>query len=186
MRTERWLCLVLGAWLGGSLLVGGMVGYQLGGFEDLFARNPLLAERAGFEPHDEPAKKTSLLWVHASELNRVLIAHWNRAQLLLGSLALVLAVAGGARPWVTALLVGVLILVGYLHFWAEPEIVALGRQLDFVPRLPPPPGLARFQAEHRLYFSLEVARLLLLTLATLGGVMASSDCARPRGVLAKP
>lgn len=167
MRTERWLCLVLGAWLGGSLLVGGVVAYQLGGFEDLFARNPKLAERAGFTPHDEPAKKTSLLWVHASELNRVVIAKWNRAQLVLGAMAVVLAVVGGARRLTTALLVAVLALVAYLHFWAEPEILALGRQLDFVPRLPPPPELGRFQDQHRHYFGLEITRLLLLTLATL-------------------
>ncbi len=163
MRTERWLCLVLGAWLGGSLLVGGVAGYQLGGFEDLFARNPRLAERAGFTPADEPAKKTSLLWVHASELNRVLFEQWNRAQLVLGGLAIGLAVAGRARRLVLVPLVGALALVGYLHFWAEPEILRLGRGLDFVPRLPPPPELVQFQAQHRIYFTLEIARLLLLT-----------------------
>ena len=66
------LYLVFGAWLGGSILVGLAAGYNFAGFEDLFERNPRLAERAGFEPDDPEAKKVSLLWVHSSELNRVL------------------------------------------------------------------------------------------------------------------
>lgn len=166
------MCLVLGAWLGESLLVGAVVAYQLGGFEDLFARNPQLAERAGFSPTDEAAKKTSLLWVHASELNRVVFEHWNRAQLMLASLALVLAVGCKTHRLTLALLVAALALVGYLHFWAGPEIVALGRQLDFVPRLPPPPELGRFQGAHRVYFGLELTRLVLVSVATLLVVMA--------------
>jgi hypothetical protein len=45
--------------------------------------------------------------------------------------------------------------------------VELGRQLDFLPRTPPPPMVEPFQRLHGLYFSAELLRLTLVALAAL-------------------
>ena len=165
MRARALLILVLGLWLGGSLVVGAVTSYNFAGFADLFERNPALAAQAGFDPADTEAKKTSLLWVHASELNRVFFDYWNRAQLVLGVLALVLALLSRSGRLVPALLFVAVILVALVRFGIEPQVVALGRELDFAPRIPPPPQVEPFQSLHGLYFSAELLRLALVALA---------------------
>jgi hypothetical protein len=165
MRTRALLILVLGLWLGGSLVMGAVVSYNFAGFPDLFERNPALAAHAAFDPADSAAKKTSLLWVHASELNRVFFAAWNRTQLVLGALALALALLSRAGRLTIALLALALVLVAWVHLGIEPQVVDLGRQLDFLPRDPPPPQVEPFQRLHGLYFTAELARLALVTLA---------------------
>ena len=167
MKAKLLLSWVLGAWLGGSLILGGVVAYNFAGLDDLFARNPKLAEHAGFALEDKAAKTTSLLWVHSSELNRVFFETWNRTQLALGGLALVLALGARAGKLAILLLLLAVGLVAYTHFVVEPQLVGLGRQLDFTPRVPPPPELGPFQRQHGIYFTLEAARLLLVVGATL-------------------
>lgn len=166
MRARALLILVLGLWLGGSLVVGAVVSYNLTGFPALFERNPALAARAGFDPANPEAKRQSLLWVHASELNRVFFAAWNRTQLVLGVLALALALLGRAGRLTIAFLALAVALVAWIHLGIEPRVVELGRQLDFLPRTPPPPQVEPFQRLHGLYFGAELTRLALVTLAT--------------------
>ncbi len=167
VKALSMLYLVFGAWLCGSILVGTAAGYNFAGFEDLFERNPRLAERAGFEPADIEAKKVSLLWVHSSELNRVLFESWNRTQLVLGVFAVALALASHARRIITGALFVAVALITYVQFFLAPELVELGRQLDFVPRNPPPAELAPFQRLHGRYFALEALRFALVALAAL-------------------
>lgn len=142
--------------------MGAVVSYNFAGVDDLFQRNPKLAQQAGFNPQDADAKKASVLWVHSAELNRVFFHAWNRAQIVLGALALVLAIAARARRLPIALLALALALVIVTHLGLEPQIVEFGRQLDFLPRTPPPPMLESFQQAHRLYFTTELVRFALL------------------------
>jgi len=165
MKHHPLLAFLLGIWLGGSVLVGAAVAYNFAGFEDLFARNPKLAQQAGFLPQDTAAKKSSALWVHAAELNRVLFQAWNRTQLVLGALVLGLAITWRARRLATVLLALGLALVLFTHFGLEPQVVGIGRQLDFVPRTPPPPQLAAFQDAHRAYFIADTLRFCLVLAA---------------------
>ena len=167
MRPAPLLHLILGIWLGGSVIVGAVVAYNFSGIDDLFDRNPKLQAHAGFVPSDTDAKKSSLLWVHSSELNRVFFEAWNRTQLVLGGLAVLLAVWGNARRLPIILLTAATALVALIHWQLEPAIVELGRQLDFLPRDPSPPVLADFQRYHGLYFATETLRLGLVCLATL-------------------
>lgn len=165
MKDHPLLAFVLGVWLGGSVLVGAAVSYNFAGFNDLFARNPRLAQAAGFDPRDTAAKKQSLLWVHSAELNRVWFTIWNRAQIVLGTLALVLAVRAHARRLPLALLALALALTVAIHLGLEPRVIELGRALDLVPRDPPPPALAPFQDAHRAYFAADTLRFCVLLAA---------------------
>jgi hypothetical protein len=159
--------LVLGIWLGGSVILGAVVSYNLSGIGDLFDRNPRLQEHAGFSVDDADARKSSLIWVHSSELNRVFFEVWNRTQLILGGLAVLLAVVGGSRWLPIVLLTAATVLVALIHVALEPQLVEMGRQLDFMPRNPPPPMLADFQRSHGIYFAVESLRFGLLSIATL-------------------
>lgn len=164
MKTRGLATVVLGIWLGGSLAVGLVVAYGFAGIDDLLARNPALAEHAGFDVTDVNAKKTSLIWVHTSELNRVYFEAWNQAQLLLGLLTLGLIVRAGKLPiLLVAIATG---LVAYVHFVIEPQVIELGRQLDFVPREPPPAIYTEFQQHHKTYFAIEMTRFMLVVIAT--------------------
>lgn len=167
MKLDPLLHLVLGIWLGGSVILGAVVAYNFSGIDDLFDRNPRLQEHAGFAPDDADSKKSSLLWVHSSELNRVFFEVWNRTQLVLGSLAVLLAVRGRVGRAPIAILAIAAAMVGLIHWVLEPQIVALGRQLDFLPRDPRPPMLDAFQRLHGIYFTAESLRFGLLCIATL-------------------
>ena len=159
--------MVLGVWIGGSACVWGFVTYNFSGYEDLFDRNPKLAARAEFDPTDSDAKKMSLLWVHSSELNRVVFHYWNFAQMGLSAVALIalyLAPLGAAVPLCVLVAGG---LVAYGHFSLMPGIVTLGRQLDFVPRHPPPEELVAFGAAHAQYTVVAAITLALLLTASV-------------------
>lgn len=167
MKPAPLLYLILGIWLGGSVILGSVVAYNFSGVEDLFERNPRLQERAGFAIDDVDAKKTSLLWVHSSELNRVFFEVWNRVQLVIGGLAVVVALWAGVRRLPLVLLIAATALVAVIHSGLEPQMVDLGRQLDFVPRDPPPSMLADFQRYHGVYFLAESIRFGLVLVAAL-------------------
>ncbi len=165
MKTHPLLAFVLGLWIGGTVFLGSVVYYNFAGLDDIFERNPRLAAHAGFDPADIEAKKTSLIWVHSAEQNRVIFHYWNRTQIVLAALALILAIRWRARWLPTALLAIALGLAILLHLGLEPQIVDLGRQLDFISRDPPPPMLEPFGQAHRNYFIAETARLAAVLLA---------------------
>ena len=104
---------------------------------------------------------------YSSELNRVLFESWNRTQLVLGALCIGLALVSGARRIITAALFLAVALIAYAQYFLAPELVELGRQLDFVPRDPPPPELVPFKRLHGRYFALEAVRFALVALAAL-------------------
>lgn len=161
-RAHALLLLVLGLWIGGSVVIGAVVSYNLTGFDELFTRNQALAERAGFDPAITAEKKVSLLWVHASELNRVFFERWGQTQLVLAALALALALVARVRRPPAHLLVAALVLAAALHWIIAPQIVEIGRTLDFVPRSPPPPQWADFGRAHGIFFAVESLRFALV------------------------
>lgn len=158
------LILVLGIWLGASILLLFIVGSSFPGVERAVVENERLAERAGFGPGDPARKKTSVAWVVAGELNRQYFSSWNAGQLILAVLALVLASRLKQRRALAGLCgAGLIVLV--LAFWLAPELTSLGRSLDFVPREPPPPALETFNSLHGIYTALELAKMVLIVLA---------------------
>ena len=111
----------------------------------------------------QPATRDFLRYL-SSELNRLYFQMWNVAQVALGLLLLWLtagspkdgpASARMTRWSVIAMLASVVLMLVYL----TPAIVSLGRELDFVPRDPAPPGMTRFWLLHAAYTSLEMLKL---------------------------
>ena len=168
------LVLLLGVWIGGSVAVVGVVGYSFPGVERSLESNEKLRARAGFEAGDVAKKKTSPLWVLVGELNRHYFRGFNAAQLVLAAATLVLAALSRRRSVLILVTVAVAI-TAVLAFHLAGEITERGRELDFLPRDPPPRQEADFLELHRVYTGLEAAKTLLLVGAALLTVR------RPRG-----
>ncbi len=160
------LAFLLGLWIGGSLFMWGVAVYNFSGISHSFEVNKKLAEKAGFDPEDDNAKKTSLIWVHSSELNRQFFISWGHAQLLLGFLSVlaVMIFRQGLSP-LTLIVIALLISV-HSSFSLTPEITQLGRELDFVSREPEPPAkLGEFNKKHSLSLLLDAIRVGCVLLA---------------------
>ena len=161
-RQALALSLVLGLWLGGSFFMWAVAVYNFRGIGHSLARNHELARVAALDPEDDGALKTSLLWVHASELNRVYFEFWGYVQVGLGVLGLALGAGAAIRRSALVLLGGALALAIYSSAFLVPRITELGRRLDFVPRDPRPEALSAFGMWHGVSLLVDAARVLLI------------------------
>ena len=96
-----------------------------------------------------------------SEINRTYFRAYGWAQLLLGGLLLGLVLRSAPRDTFNLAVAGVMLaLAAVLTLYITPQIVALGRQIDFVPRDPAPPEMVRFRVLHGAFTGLDGAKLL--------------------------
>jgi hypothetical protein len=103
----------------------------------------------------------------ASELNRLYFQYWNLAQLPLGIVALRLVSSIPRSRLATLGIVAMLCVVLFLMVAIVPQILSIGRSIDFVPRDPAPPELRTFGLLHATYLALTVVNLVLGVLVTL-------------------
>jgi hypothetical protein len=161
---DRWLSCLLGAWVMGSVMMFVVAPTNFRLIDELLhtssnASFHTLVDRFGSAPVRE------LLRYLASELNRTFFLRWNVAQLAIGAASCWLAWRLGVERRVRfALLAATLLVVGLLGAFT-PLIIQLGRSLDFVPRDPAPPQLARFQLLHIAYTGIELIKLASVGLA---------------------
>ena len=167
MKPSPAVAFLLGLWIGASVLLFFVVGYSFGGMTESLELNRQLAEKVGFDPGDEAQLKTSVLWVHAGELNRAYFRYWNGAQLVLALTTLLTALLRCPRKGLLLCIVIAGVIALALTFYLAPQITSLGRDLDFKPRDPPPPGLETFESLHSFYLALELGKTALLLLAAL-------------------
>jgi hypothetical protein len=168
---DRLASLLSGAWLMGSLMMFVVAPTNFHLVDELLAHSHNQSFRALIE-HLGSGSTRELLRYLSSELNREFFERWNIVQALLG-LELCLLVTKRApgkgislaaifdERWrrVRLPLVLATAIVVVLLAWAMPAITSLGRSLDFVPREPPPPELARFQQWHVAYTVLDVIKV---------------------------
>jgi hypothetical protein len=151
----RWALVILGAWIMGSICM------SIVATENFYTVDRLLASprpglTASVQMLGQPVTRDVLRYL-SSELNRLYFQMWNVAQVVLGLAAwwLVRDRRGAAAKGILAMLAIVVLMLAYL----TPAIVSLGRDLDFVPRDPEPPGISRFWVLHAAYTSLEMLKL---------------------------
>jgi glycerol-3-phosphate acyltransferase PlsY len=168
----RWALVVMGAWLMGSICMSMVATENFYTIDRLLAGSPNAAFASMVQKLGQPAARELLRYL-SSELNRLYFRMWNVAQIALGVAALWLVRSrragtfGAAAKVIVAMLAIVVLMLVYL----TPAIVSLGRELDFVPRDPPPPGMSRFWVLHAAYTSLEMLKLA-------AGVLAAGLIAR--------
>jgi hypothetical protein len=155
----------MGLWTAGSLCVSVVATENFYTIDRLLNASPSGPFHEALARLGDPQGRDLLRYL-SSELNRLYFQLWNGAQILIGAAVLALlagdATARRARLVVAGMLAVVVVMLAYL----TPQIVAIGRGLDFVPRDPAPPSLGRFWILHGAYTSLEIAKLA-------AGLMAS-------------
>lgn len=155
---------LLGAWLMGSVILFVVAPTNFRLIDELL-QGPSNASFRGLVAEVGSAPVRELLRYLASELNRSFFLRWNVLQLALGAAACALAWRAPAERRVRRALLAATLLVAVLLGALTPLIVSLGRSLDFVPREPAPPELARFQLLHVAYTGLELVKVGCIGLA---------------------
>ena len=152
---------VLGVWLMGSICT------SIVATQNFYTVDRLLAERdshgafaAMVQKLGAPAARELLRYL-SSELNRLYFQMWNGAQLVLGAIALWLLADSRRQDAAFKCVAGMFAIVILMLVYLTPAIVSLGRELDFVPRDPAPPGMSRFWVLHAAYTSLEMLKLAI-------------------------
>lgn len=157
MHYRRLASLMVGAWLSGSLLMMMVATQNFRGVDRLLeAPSPpaaRLLETLG-------GNARPLLRYQISELNRWYFQTWERIQLVLGAALLALLYfRAKARPPVL-LLAGLMLFLTVIGHWLlTPEIIRLGRSIDFVPADALSPQRGQFWGFHTTYSVVETVKL---------------------------
>ncbi len=110
-----------------------------------------------------------LLRYLSSELNRLYFQYWNIAQIAIGisALWLVTKLPSAESSKAKWSIVAMLAIVLFLTTVITPQILSVGRALDFTPRDPPPPSLRTFGLLHAAYTVLDIVKFILGVLVTV-------------------
>ena len=150
---------ILGVWIGITLFMWFAAGKSFSTVERVLqSQNPQFLK---ITKPLSPADTRELLRNVAAEINRTLFGVYGWAQLVLGAVLLALLLRQTPRDlFAIAITCTMLVFVLILTFVITPQILSVGRSLDFVPRDPAPPDLARFGMLHGAYTMLDGIKLL--------------------------
>ena len=157
---QRWAMFAIGAWLTGTVLVSVVAAQNFYTIDRLLAGSTNAAFSSMVTELGQPQAREMLRYL-SSELNRLYFQLWNVTQLALGLLVLWLIGRAPSARKVRWGIAGMLGLVAIMLVWLTPEIVSVGRSLDFVPRDPSPPAMQRFWLLHGAYTLLEGVKLVV-------------------------
>jgi hypothetical protein len=108
-----------------------------------------------------PEQTREVLRYLASEINRTYFRAYGWGQLVLGTILLILLAWRVPRdtlnPAIAAIMLFIVII---LTLGVMPQIISLGRSIDFLPRTPAPPGYQRFWKLHAMFTGLDGTKLL--------------------------
>jgi hypothetical protein len=150
---------LLGAWIAGSLF---MIMVATQNFRSV---DRLLAAPGGAGGRIEQMGRQdarTFLRYQVSEQNRWYFETWEKVQLALGAgLVVVLWTGLPGRKVFALAAVAMMALLLAERFYLTPEIVRLGRLIDFVPQAPPTPERDIFWRYHGAYSAVELSKLAL-------------------------
>jgi hypothetical protein len=156
MRSRRLACLLLGIWLSGSFVIAWVVIRSRNSADRLFDEDPavmVLLKTIG------PTAGRALLRHQVSEQNRELVESWEYVQIFLGLFFfffLLLGTREGKFALALSLLMLLLVLAQRLLF--TPELIYLGRPLDFAIQDSASADRARFTLVQSVYIAVELAK----------------------------
>jgi hypothetical protein len=156
MKTRYLACWLVGAWIAGSLF---MIMVATQNFRSV---DRLLSAPGGagtqVEQMGRDAARTFLRY-QVSEQNRWYFETWEKIQLALGLALAAAAMRLGKIPIGLAVAMFGLLLVE--RFYITPEIVRLGRLIDFLPQAASSPERDTFWRFHGAYSGVELLKLAL-------------------------
>jgi hypothetical protein len=150
--------LILGGWLVGMIIIGAMAAENFWMIDRLLESpsHPRFHEAVAQLPEGQARLMMRYL---SSELNRFWFRAWEWVELVFGIALLLLSLGRPRRRSIVIACSLMLAVVLLTAFYLTPEIVDIGRQLDFVPRDPEPPALEQFGRLHAAYSMLDVFKL---------------------------
>jgi len=158
-RSQLLATAILGLWVGITLFMWFAASTSFSTVERVLQGQN--AELAKITKPLSPVETREVLRHLASEINRTFFGTYNWAQLVLGAVLLFLLLGQSPRDVTALALAGTMfVVVLILSFIVTPQIVTVGRSLDFVPRIPPPPEMGRFRILHAAYTGLDGIKLL--------------------------
>jgi hypothetical protein len=159
MHFRRFAALLLGAWLAGSLFMDMVATGNFRSVDRLLAApSPPAAERIQAIGGHDMAR--AFLRYQVSEQNRWYFDTWERIQIGLGATLFVVLLLSPIRD--NVLLVQTLLLLAIvlvMHFFLTPQIVRLGRAIDFTPPGTPSGDRTTFWTFHGVYSGGELMKL---------------------------
>ena len=176
MNARLWAVALISVWLAGTVGVAIVATQNFYTIDRLleFPANEAFRHSVEAIGHDHARE---LLRYLSSELNRLYFQYWNLAQVAIGILALwfvgKVPLLQKAKWSIVAMLAVVILMTG----WITPQMLSIGRQLDFVPRDPMPPALRTFGLLHAAYTLMDLVVLILGVLAIRWMVGKPSEAA---------
>jgi hypothetical protein len=153
MKIPYFTCWLLGGWIAGSLFM------ILVATQNFRSVDRLLSAPAGAAAQIERMGRDearAFLRYQVSEQNRWYFETWEKIQLALGLALLAVTLRQGRLSLALATVMFALLLAQ--RFWITPEIVRIGRLIDFAPQAP---ERQTFWMFHNAYSAVELAKLAL-------------------------
>ena len=158
MHPRRLAAFLVGVWLSCSVFMGWVATNNLTSVPDI-VHYP--GARMEAEVKELGAQRTEvLLRFHSAELNRFYFRWWERFQVPLGiALAALLLFSTNGNRLIMTLATGMVAMVIAQHLVLSPQILEMGRSLDFVPPGEITKERTAFRTYHGYYSTLEVLKL---------------------------
>jgi hypothetical protein len=159
MHFRRFACFLLGAWLAGGLFMALVATENFRSVDRLLAKPaaPAAQQLGKLGPAARP-----LLRYQVSEQNRWYFETWGVVETGIGAALLMVLLFGSTETLFVLLLSLLMLLIALVQrFVLTPEIVVLGRVIDFVPAGLRSPERSRFWTLHGMYSGLEVLKWIL-------------------------
>jgi hypothetical protein len=159
IQFRRLAALLLGAWLGGSILID-VVATENFNTIDPFLQTPGNVSASAELNKIGRDQARLLLRRNAGEENTWIFINWERIEVALaGVLFLVLLFGERPQKLLMALCLGMVAVIGGQHFFLLPQIADLGRKVDYLPASDP--DSVKFWKFHGIYAGLEIAKIVL-------------------------
>lgn len=158
-RMPALMIALMGAWIMSTLCMWFAATRSFATVESVIKRaDPPFVEIT--KPFGEASTRVVLRHM-ASEINRSLFWGYGALQIGLGAILFLLVMRQAPRRALdSGLIAAMLVLAVILTVVLTPLIVTVGRSIDFLPRDPPPPEMARFWMLHGAFTSLDGIKLL--------------------------
>jgi hypothetical protein len=155
VHFRRFACFLLGIWLGGGLFMDMVVTQNFRSVDRLLAKPAppaaQLLEKLG------PGAARVLLRHQVSEQNRWYFETWGLIETAIGAALLMILLFGSTEKNFSLLLALLMLLIAILQRFAlTPQMVVLGRVIDWIPIGQPSPERGRFWMLHNAYVWLEL------------------------------
>ena len=158
-RTQALAVAILGAWIASTLCMWFAATRSFATVERVL-KDPPPPFVEITRPLAEPSTREVLRYM-ASEINRTLFWGYGALQIGLGAILFLLLWRQKPRNAVdVGVVAAMLALSVILTLVITPLLVSIGRDIDFVPRIPPPPVMPRFWALHGSFTGLDGVKLL--------------------------